>query len=209
MSRTRMTPPLEISGRFEAIAPYNTLVIPGAYYTCVAVRLFVDCEADGEDVYTKYYQPVSLPNSEYSLDKTAGAAIVTLRDPDGRFVELPDTFVASYPKMGAAKYHHVVLAISLGPLPETVQLDNLKANLTEMVSGTIGVENKVIITAAPSSGVISDTEHEAMETARLAAITNRTTTKAELFRSQQQVLQMQERINVYEEILRANGLMPT
>lgn len=209
MSVIRMTPPLEVSGRFEAKTPYNTAVLVGVFYTCIAVRLFSDCEAQGEDVFDEYYAPVGLTNQDYTIDKAAGAAIVTLATPEGDVIYIPDTYIASYPKMGAAKYHHVVLAVSLGPLPETVQLDTVIANISEMVSDTIGAENKVQIAVAPSTGAITDEEHEALETARLARITNRTTTRAELIKSQQREASLVERITVYEDILRNNGLMPT
>lgn len=199
---------MEVSGRFEAITPFNAKVLQGVFYTVIAIRLFDDCEADGEDVYQRYYAPMGLSNAEYSVDKSSGAAIVTLRDPDGNTVELPDTYIASYPKMGAAKYQHVVLAVSLGPIPETVQLDTLIAKIGEVTSDVIGVENRVQIAAAPSSGVITDEEHEALETARIARIKTRTSTAADLVRSNAQLVIMQERITVYEQILRANGLMP-
>lgn len=208
MSRIRMTPPLEVSGRFEARAPFDTVVQLGVFYTCIAVRLFKDCEAQGEEVFDDYYSALGLTTADYQQDEGVGAAIVTLSTPDGDVVYIPDTYIASYPQMGAARYHHVVLAVSLGPIPETVQLDNLIANLTEMVSDVIGVENKVQIAAAPSTGTITDEEHEAMETARLARIQNRTTTRSELLRTQNKVAVLEERIVVYEQILRNNGLMP-
>lgn len=208
MTRVRMTPPLEVSGRFEARTPFDTVVKLGTFYTCIAVRLFKDCDAQGEDVFAEYYEPVGLTALDYQQDEGVGAAIVTLATPDGDIIYVPDTYIASYPQMGAAKYHHVVLAVSLGPLPETVQLDNLVANLSEMVGDVIGVENKVQIAAAPSTGTISDVEHEALETARLARIQTRTTTRAELLRSQTKIANLEERITVYEAILRNNGLMP-
>ena len=173
MSRVKRTPPLSVKGRFSVLTPY--VVDQNNVYEVIAVRYFDDLELDGDSVYTLYYESKSLDRDEYSADAAMGATIVTLRDPHGNVVELPDTFILSYPTMSDYEYRHIVLSVSLGALPNTVDLTHAINEIKGVVNSVLGIPMDrldVKIGSAPKQGTISPDQHESLEAARVAAITN-------------------------------------
>ena len=94
----KITPPLLAKGRYTVRAPFE--VKETSIYTCIALRKFEDIVELGEDVYQTYYQPFGLTTAVYQLDVRAGAVIVTLQDPYGEVLYIPDTYILTYPNMG-------------------------------------------------------------------------------------------------------------
>lgn len=201
----RITPPLQAKGRYTVKPPYT--VQETVIYTCIALRKFVDIEEKGVDVFKEYYQPVGLDQATYREDARAGAVIVTLVDPYGNYLYIPDTYITQYPNMGDIPYNHVVLAVSIGAIPDYVPLDNLKQGISELVSNMVGSENEVQEFVTPSRNQPTAEQHEAAEAARLAAITMRETTHALLLQEQQKTIALQQEVAVLTQIIIDAGIV--
>lgn len=201
----KITPPLLAKGRYTVRAPFE--VKETSIYTCIALRKFEDIVELGEDVYQTYYQPFGLTTAVYQLDVRAGAVIVTLQDPYGEVLYIPDTYILTYPNMGDITYHHVVVSVSLGPLPTTVPLDYLKQQMASIASDVTGVDAIVREHIAPTIGAVTPTQHEILEAARVLRVTNRETDRAKVLAAAARTQLLEERIRVLEEVIREAGLV--
>lgn len=202
----RLTPSIPSKGRYTLKDPF--VAVPTVAYSTIALRKFQDIEEEGINVFAEYYEPMGLTEAVYLSDAREGALIVTLVDDVGNFIYVPDTYILSFPNMGDVKYQHVVLSISLGALPEYVPLDALKQTLSGLTSDMIGVSNVVSEHIAPSRGVVTPENHELMEIARTAAISMRTSERAEYLKEKQKRIALEEQVTLLMQILRDNGLLP-
>ena len=109
--------------------------------------------------------------------------------------------------MNNVAYSHVVLSVSIGTLPDYIDLTFLRQQLSAITSDVIGVAPTVKENRAPSVGAIDPLQHENLEVSRLAAITNRTTDfakiKIELAKNQT----LLEKVAMLEKIIRDKNLL--
>lgn len=176
------TPPLHARGLYQLAAPWS--LTAGKVYECVAIRDFADFVEKGRDPFTLYYNPRGLSQAVYEADKAAGANIITLVCDDEPVIYVPDTYILAYPNMGNVAYNNVVLSINLGAVPDFLDLEFLKDQIVGVVTDVIGVTGEVKEHIAPSTGVVTQEEHDVAEVARQAAIANRTTDRAKLIEAQ-------------------------
>lgn len=211
----RLTPPLGSKGLYVLRAPWS--VPADVIYVCQALRKLKDIFDLGEDPFALYYQPLGLLEADMLADMAAGAYIVTLSvdalDPTQVALNLsnvyvPDTYIEKYPEQNFVPYSHLVLSLSLGLLPDGLDLSSLKAQVANVCSDTIGVVPMVNEHVVPSSGGVTVTQHQAMETARLGLITIRDTDYARLQYQIANNVLLQAQIQTLIQILDDNGLWP-
>lgn len=204
---TKKTPPLHAKGIYTVRTPYA--LVGDTIYECMAIRTFDDIVQLGEDVFETYYQTVGLDETAYQADKKAGANIITLMAHDQPTVHVPDTYIESYPNMGNVAANHVILAGSLGPLPDYVDLTFVKQQVGAIISDTIGVTPTISVYVAPSDQVLTQTQADALETARQAAITNRTSDHAKYLDLQAKYTKLETQYNALVELMQSKGVIPS
>ncbi len=197
---TPKTPSLNAQGVYTLSAPYNTLVQANVLYTCKAIRAFADLVDLGVDILASYYTPVGLTQTALDADKAAGANIITLMSANAPTIHVPDTYIAAFPAMDNVAYSTIVMALSLGPLPDTLDLTFAKTQLADAASSVIGVTPTVTVFSLPSTGVMTTAQSATAETARQAAITNRTTDYAKLLALQTQYTALQQQYAVLQAL---------
>lgn len=202
----RMIPPLGTRGRYSLRAPWTTE--PNTLYTCAAIRSFTDLETLGVNILESYYVPMGLEASDVQRDRRDAVAIITLISETTAPIYVPSSYIESYPDLSHRNYHHMVVSASLGPLPDYLDLTFVKGQIASAISETIGVEPEVHLGVAPMIGEVTPEQHEILENAREAAITNRTTDRARLLEAQQRIAQLEQHLSIYEGILRDKGLLP-
>lgn len=211
----KKTPQLNARGLYTVITPFS--LPTGVVYTCKAIRSFRDIYELGEDVFTQYYDPVGLTQTEFNNDNLANANIITLMadsynstqvPSDKTIVYIPDTYIQNYPDQSIVPYSHIVLGLTMGPLPDGLDLSALKTQLGNVCSGVIGTTPVVVEHRAPSAGIVTATEHADLETARLGNVTIRDTDYASLAKAQQDNLLLQAQIATLIQILEDNSLWP-
>ena len=200
-----ITPPLLTTGRYTLVEPFTAL--PTVLYKCEALRTFDECQLSGLDVLNNIYILAGLSKAEFDRDKKAGNKIVTLTSATETPIYVPDSYIESFPNFDAVTYNHIVGSLDFGALPDFLSLANLQLEIAALASDIVGKEPKVTIHRAASSGVVTPAQHEAAEVARLAAITRRTTNRAENIKLQAQVLALQEQNQVLVDLLKANGIL--
>ncbi len=199
-------PPIGTRGVYSLNSPWTTT--PGVVYTCAAIRRFVDLANLGTDVYETYYAPSGLTQSDYEQDRRNDEVIVTLISETTAPIYVPSSYIAAFPDQSFRNYHHVVLSASLGPLPDYIDLTFVREQVATAVSEVVGQEATVHLSVAPMRGTVSPEEHEVLEAARQAAITNRTTDYARFLEVSQENTQLHQRLAIAETLLKENGLIP-
>lgn len=203
---SRVIPPIGTRGVYSLTSPWTARGT--ITYTCAAIRDFNDIENTGNDVYETYYAPYDVERSVYEEDRRNNEVIVTLTSETEAPIYVPSSYIEAFPDLSYRNYHHVVLSASLGALPDYIDLGFVQDQVSAVISDTIGSSPEVHLSVAPLSGVVSPEQHEILETARLAAIENRTTDHARVLELQTQNGSLNQTLAVYESILRSNGLLP-
>lgn len=202
--RTLMTPPIDATGTFTVTSPFT--LTANTLYTCRAIRSFQDLIADGVDIVATYYTPVGLTATDYQADLALNANIITLMATASPTVYIPDAWIASFPDMSNVAYSTMVLAVSLGPLPDSVDLTATQQAIQDSVSDLVGLTPTVTVFSVPSDSVMTQDQATTAETARQAAITNRTTDHAQLLALQAQYATLLQQYQSLEAIVVAAGL---
>lgn len=210
MAKKRMTPPLGIRGRFSVITPFTGTVREDYVYEAVALRQFEDLLTLGIDIVQMFYTPYGLTATEYAEDLALDAVIVTLMDPQGVPIYIPDTYISKYPDSGNVAYNRVVLAVDLGILPAYLDLTHCQQQVSGVVSDTVGLfgdrEPQTYVTVAPARGAITAEQHEIIEVNRVSSITNRATDRAKAVSAEATITALRARIALLEEIIANAGL---
>lgn len=202
----RLTPQLMATGVYTLRTPFTASST--TIYKCIALRKFDDIVELGEDVYSEYYSPVGLDQNVYQSDAAAGAVIVTLQDSSGGVIYVPDTYIASYPQSNDVSYSHVILSVSMGPLPDNLDLEYVKQQMSAVASDIIGVDALVKEHVAPTVGIVTPDMHSTLEAARLLRVTNRETDRAKVIANQAHIDSLEEKIRVLEQVIIDAGLLP-
>jgi len=182
-----LTPPVGASGLFRLASPFEQDLIPGVNYTCIAVRKFADIQKLGIDPYATFYVPNGLAESIYVTDVANGECIVTLRSNGGAFLYVPTSYILSYPNMGGIPYTAIVLGVSLGAIPNYVDLTAVKVAIANVVHDMFGVTPQIQQAAISETKNMSIADANAIESARLAEITNNQTDRAMYLAAQAQL----------------------
>jgi len=207
MSRIKRTPPIDTKGRYTLIAPY--VADATKVYTCRAIRSFDDVYEQGEDVFPEYYENVGLDITVFNEDADTGANIITIMDDDGGVIYVPDTYIESYPMMGNVTYSHTVISVSLGAIPDYIDLEFTKTQILNVITDLVNPPTKVVnVNKAPSVGLVTPADHEVAEANRTASIVYRTTDYARVLQLEAKVQEQIEVIERMNQILIDSGAIP-
>ncbi|UQT03107.1 hypothetical protein TOTORO_02440 [Serratia phage vB_SmaS-Totoro] len=194
------TPSLSMRGIWSLKAPWtadHTLL-----YTCIALRKFKEIiSIDGVDIFKVHYQPRGLTQDQYQKDLAAGATMCVLSSDAGAVIQVPDTYIESYPGIAMSNYGIAVLSAMIGPLPLNISFDFLIDQVKNVITDTIGVEPTVNLDHIPTNTAISPQDADALEAARQAAIKNRTSTYAQLLAEQQANASLRQTIVELQKLL--------
>jgi len=198
-------PPMGTRGLYSLKAPFST--VPNQLYTCAAVRYFKDIQNQGGDVFNKYYVPKGLTQADYTRDLAAGVAIVSLTSETQAPIYVPSSYILSFPGLTSFNYQNVVLSLSLGALPDTLDLTFLKTQVGSTVAAVIGVVPTVFENVAASTGVITPEQHDALEAARQAAVTNQTTDYARFIEERDKRIVLEQKLASLEALIISKGVL--
>lgn len=154
-------------GLFTLKPPFT---ITQVNYQITKLNLISSLVENGIDVFTTFYLPAGLTKDEFNLDSANGHAIVTLESEYGPTINVPDTYISLSPIQPAVPYHHLVLSIDLGDLPDIINLDQLESDVQVMAQQFTGINTKTMLHSLPASKVYSYTDYESSEAIRQAAI---------------------------------------
>lgn len=180
MSNLSLIPAISTRGLYTLAAPFNAQVLPAVPYTCVAVRKLEDIVAAGGDPKAQYYTANGIADSVYETDVADGVCIVSLQAAEGSWIYVPSSFITIMPDQGGIPYRTIVLGVSMGAIPDALDLTYIKTQITAIVKDNLGIDTTIQEVAISPPGNLSQAEHATLEAARQVNITNRTTERAKL-----------------------------
>lgn len=200
---TNLIPPLNTTGIYTLKSPWVSDLT--RTYQCTGIQRFSALSAKNVDVYATYYEPKGIPRSVYDADNAMGAAILTLANAYAAPIYVPSTYVVSYPNMAAVRYNHVVLSASLGAMYEGLPLDGAVEQMETALESVLGIKPVIHIHVAPSKEAVTPEQHQTIEAARNASITNRTTNAQMLLEKDQTIASQAQKIAILTQICKDNG----
>lgn len=205
-----LIPAIGSIGLFTLLDPFQNDLHANAQYTCVSVRRLADFAQLGVDPKALYYDPKGIDVSIWTRDSLAGdVCIVSLQATSGDYVRVPTSFIAGAPAIGGVPYTALVLGISLGAVPDALDLSNLYTSVENLVKDVMGVTAQVKSVAVSETQLLSQADASALEAARTALITSTLTDSAKLLAAQQALSEANDKITVYEAYIAANIPPPT
>jgi len=150
-------PSIGSQGYYQIATPFDRYIIPAMRYTCQAVRTLKHYIAEGQDPYTLFYSVNGLTQADYDQDYLENMSIVGLQAETGPILYVPARYITGYPLTDGVAYQEMMLGVSLGSLPSTLDLAALSTRIQNIVQESLGV--KPIITPVQiSAAVIVSTE---------------------------------------------------
>lgn len=208
----KITPSLYASGKWVLSSPWAAA--PDITYVCHAIRTFEDIEKLGEDVYQRYYKPYIIDGNTYNgkvwyfaNEKLEKPNIITLISTDNRVIYVPDTFIVTFPDTAEFQYSQLVLAVPLGLLPDTYDVTHITAAVKDKINTLLGIDINPLLARGAVNGNPTLDEHLALEANRQAAIRRNVSYETLLIQEKQRTTVLEERVRLYETILRENGLL--
>lgn len=166
--RVPLTPRVHTAGVYVLKPPFSASI--DVVYTADAVVTFRELKKDGVDIFTEYYQKHKLTTADMAADDEVNASIVTLRAGDGTLIEVPDTYINSYPGDSGMAHTRQVLICDLGLIPETMNVDYIRDDVADILRNTIGVVSDVTLAIAPVRTDLTYSQYIESERRRLANV---------------------------------------
>lgn len=176
-TESNLIPSINAAGRFEAIAPFDKVVLPSTYYVVEALRTISEMQALKLNLFTLVFQPIGVTETDYPtvLDRAraAGAIIVTLTSRSGAPVYVLSTYFKSFPLIDGVSYERMCLVVDLGPCPPSLKdaMAQVQTHTQEYVKATLGLDSTVKLGTVPTIGYVSAQDALIFETTRKNLIT--------------------------------------
>lgn len=168
-----LIPTLRAAGRFEASAPFDSVVNLGTYYSVEALRTIEEMEAMKLNLYSLVFAPVGVKEEDYSAvlerARAAGSVVVVLTSRNSAPVYVLSGYFKSFPLVDGVSYERMVLVADLGACPPALKdaLEQVRTHMSSYIADTVGVEATVQLGTVPTIGYVSAEEARIFENTRL------------------------------------------
>lgn len=179
-------------GSFALLSPFN--IDSDVEYTISGIYSFTEVRLRGMVPFKLAYEQHGLQQSHADTDEQNGCVIVRLSSLGGDEVYVSNHYIKSIPSNDTIGYQHVVLGVSLGALPDTIDVAHMQEAVAGLLSDYLGYEPETFIGAQPTTGVITVTQHKQLETARAAGIANRLSLRGQYLKQVKINAELQQRI---------------
>jgi hypothetical protein len=190
------------AGLWKVKAPYDILLTPNTLYTCLSLQAISNFIANGESVYDRYYGPLGVSDDQYQQDVGDNAVIVGLQAGTGEMAFIPSSFIEGAPIDNGVKYIPVVLGISLGAVPDQVNLEPIIQQVKDVVEASFGIKSEVKGVVVGSPKWMTNEEHELLENARKQNISTSTSPIVEVNILRDDNEKLRRIISEYEKIFK-------
>jgi hypothetical protein len=186
-----------MKGIFTLAPPYADMVLQDVEYTLSAISTIGALEQHALNVESLVFIDPGLTSDDYRQAVEGGIGIATLTSAGQPTIYVPETYISTTPNQNVVPYYEPIVSMSLGLLPQSLDLTLLQQQLAAVISDVIGVQlenDQIILGAMPLAKAVSADEHATLETKRLALITLRTSDRAKYL----------EMLEKYDEVVRIN-----
>ena len=207
--RLTLTPPIGTIGAFTFTPPFDVLIKDDQELRVSAIRNLLELENSAEKPFDTIYKPIGLTATEFKDDLDNGVPIVVFVTTGDEYMYVPANRVLSIPKIMGIKYQEMALAISLGNIPLTTDLEVIKDIIINDVQTVIGIESTVAEVPTSAVALVDVTKHREFT---LLLEGRKTTNKSyrTLYTETMEMLEKQITVNKHlEQFIKDNHITPT
>ena len=135
-----IVPSIGTSGSFIFLEPFNKEEYNNLELTVESVRSLVELSRSGIDPFTTIYEPYLLTETDFQDDLDNNIPILVLRTLDNNLLYVPADRVSKLPDTTGVRYQERVIAINLGAIPYSMDLETLKEALNETTFSLTGIQ---------------------------------------------------------------------
>lgn len=186
-------PTYTAGGNYEALNPFDAVVVANKYYTAEAIRSVSEMQGRNFNLQQHMFDPAGVTESDGEQILTdlvnRNGAIITLIGADGSRVYVPTTYLKSYPLVDGVLYERLCVVIDYGAVPPDLK-DKLAADLEHYkayTANSVGVDAEVKIGTMPTIGYVTKEQAEVFEQTRLNKIAGQVNDVQRLAQLEQQV----------------------
>lgn len=154
-----IVPPIGIKGVFEFNSPFDQPDIDKKEYEVVEIRKIKTIYDNGEEPLENIYLANNLTAEDFQNDLEHEVPIVTLSLNDVKFLYIPANRIKKLPNIVGRTATERLITISLGLIPDDINLLTLYKNIEEMVKDTLSIETNVIETPGGPTVLIDETDY--------------------------------------------------
>jgi len=199
-----LVPALGVQGVWTLSAPFTSSIVAGASYKLIATRYLTDIVSDGGNPYQDIYQVAGLSETTYQDDTTNNVCVLSLQSTGGTVVKVPNSYITSYPSSGGVPYTSVILGVSLGAIPDALDLTLIKSQIVDLILNKIGLNATVQQAVVSTTKNVTQDDYATAESVRLARITDNTTDYAKYIAAEARAATLQAQVTVLENYIIAN-----
>jgi hypothetical protein len=167
-----------MTGLYTLKTPYSSLILSTTQYTCIAIQSLSGAISSNTDPFTNVYQANGATQSEFDLDLKNDAYLITISSGDGDLVVFPSSALVSVPITDGVIYRNLVLSLSLSAISDEADLTVFQQQMKDLALHSLGINSSVYITQVGAMTVLTRTNSDALEAARLV---NAITPESELY----------------------------
>jgi hypothetical protein len=177
-TETNVIPSINAAGRFEALAPFDKVVIPSTFYTVEALRTIHEMQALKLNLYDLVFAPIGVAETDYSVvlerARSQGAVVVSLTNRFGPTVYVLSTYFKSFPLIDGVAYERMCLVVDLGPCAPSTKdaMAQVQTHVQSYVKAVLGLDTTVKLGTVPTIGYVSAQDALLFENTRKNAITD-------------------------------------
>lgn len=153
-------PPISTRGVFIFHAPYaDDPDINKKEYEVVEIRKIKSFHDDGLDPLNNIYIKHGLTKDDFIEDLEGDVPIITLAVDDQQFLYVPADRIKEMPAIIGYTATERLITLSLGLVPDNINLDTLYENIATMVHDTISIKPDMTEQPGGPTVLISDTDY--------------------------------------------------
>lgn len=198
--------PIGLRGTFTAKAPFTPEFFQDVIYEVESIRSIAEIAAAGQDAYELYYKQYSVSAESYISDAKNNVHIVAFKSSNGIRAYVPDNYLQDGPVVSGVVYQHLVLAIDIGPIPQTLNLAALGNKLLQVTQDTIGVAGNIKQIATSPKTLVAHETHTTNEATRTALVTNPTSNMSRVEQLLTENESLRTKIGLLEEYIRTKSI---
>lgn len=138
-------PPINSKGVFKFAEPYNTDAYSNRTFLVSGIRSLTELYKDGADPLEMIYKKNGLTEKDYLKDLEESVPVIVLTVNSDKFYYIPANRILSIPMTAGIPYKRKILTVSLGIVPETLPLDKVVSNVSDVLKDTLGMVSSVAV----------------------------------------------------------------
>lgn len=165
-----LIPEVGAVGSFKLSAPFNSIISSTARLECKSIRKISELLAVSENVFNNYYKNNNLTIQDYERDRAADICILGLMTENGKWFYVPNSYLLAYPNLNGVPYSKIIMGVSLGAIPHSLDLEPIKTIISDIVFNTLGIKPQIELVSASQTALIDYDDHDKIENARKSKI---------------------------------------